>query len=349
MMRFDTVACSLDLDAGPGAAGKAMGWLDLDHSDDDHGFAAIRAPIGQIGAGDGPAILLVAGNHGDEYEGQVILRKLYEALQPGDVTGRLILLPALNTPAVLARSRVSPLDRGNMNRVFPGGAGQGPTRALAGFVTRHLLPRAGLVVDLHSGGTATQYLDATYLTLTGRPETDRRGAALARAMGLPWTMVTKQGSTGGDLDSTVLDHGIPMVSCELGGMGRVSRRSLANGWSGLLNLLRAEGALTDRAAARLGARALPPTRFLDLDAAGNATAMRHALVEPLVGLGDAVKAGQAVAILHDFHDMAAPQPLTAPVAGRVMIRRRNALVEPGQHVFVIGPEIAPEELDRRLG
>lgn len=54
--------------------------------------------------------------------------------------------------AVLAESRVSPLDGGNMNRAFPGGADAGPTRGLAGFVTAHLLPGADLVLDMHSGG-----------------------------------------------------------------------------------------------------------------------------------------------------------------------------------------------------
>ena len=46
--------------------------------------------------------------------------------------------------AVLAESRVSPLDGGNMNRAFPGGADAGPTRGVAGFVTAHLLPGAAV-------------------------------------------------------------------------------------------------------------------------------------------------------------------------------------------------------------
>ena len=54
--------------------------------------------------------------------------------------------------AVQAESRVSPLDGGNMNRAFPGGADAGPTRGVAGFVTAHLLPGADLVLDMHSAG-----------------------------------------------------------------------------------------------------------------------------------------------------------------------------------------------------
>ena len=52
-------------------------------------------------------------------------------------------MPALNMAAVLAESRVSPMDGGSMNRAFPGGADAGPTRGVAGFVTAHLLPGGG--------------------------------------------------------------------------------------------------------------------------------------------------------------------------------------------------------------
>lgn len=347
MIRYDTVHCDVDLDA----LGKTWGWIDLAHSDNRHDFSTIRSPIGVIAAGDGPTVLVVGGNHGDEYEGQVIARRLFQALAPQDIAGRLILLPALNMPAVLARSRISPLDGGNMNRAFPGAAGQGPTRALAGFVTQHLLPRAGLVIDLHSGGGSTQYLDAAYLTLTGDAAQDWRGAALARALGLPWTMVVGLGSTGGDLDSAALAAGCAMISCELGGMAQVSRGSLSHGWNGILNLLAHEGLISAGTASRLASGPACQTRFVDLGAGSRyVTAMCHALAEPLVDLGDEVVEGQPLAKLFDLFDMAqVPQILTAPVAGRVLIRRRNGLVSPGDHIFAIGPEIAPEALDRRIG
>ena len=347
MIVHDTVSCGLDLDA----EGKASGWLDLAHSDNRHDFSTIRSPIGVIAGGAGPVALVVGGNHGDEYEGQLIARQLFQALTPQDVTGRLIVLPALNMPAVIARARVSPLDGGNMNRAFPGAVGQGPTRALAGFVNQHLLPRAGLVIDLHSGGGTTNYLDAAYLTLTGDAAQDRRGAALARAFGLPWTMVTGLGSTGGDLDSAALAAGCAMISCELGGMGQVSPRSLGHGWNGILNLLAQEGVITPEAARRLSTAPACQTRFVDLGAGSrHVTAMGHALAEPLVDLGCAVSKGRPLARLYDLFDITqAPQMLTAPVAGRVLIRRRNGLVSPGDHLFVIGPEIPPEALDRRIG
>ena len=339
MIGFGTVHTVLDLDS----PGKRSGWADLDHSDDRHAYAAIRSPLGVIRGGAGPVALVTGGNHGDEYEGQIIARRLFAALEPADLAGGLILMPSLNMPAVLAASRVSPLDGGNMNRAFPGAEGAGPTRALAGFVTRHLMRRAQLAVDLHSGGTGLDFADSAYLVLSGDAATDRQSRDLALAMGLPWTAVTPPGHTGGDLDAAAQAAGCATISCELGGMGRVSRRALRAGWQGVLRVLAAQGVLSPAAAARLGAdNPAPATRFVDLGAAsGTLTAMRQALVEPLAGIGEAVAQGQTVARLFDLFDLGAPpQDLAAPVSGRVLIRRRGALVQPGDHLMTICPEIA---------
>ena len=40
-------------------------------------------------------------------------------LDAGEIQGRLILLPAVNTPAVIAGRRTSPVDGLNFNRSFP--------------------------------------------------------------------------------------------------------------------------------------------------------------------------------------------------------------------------------------
>lgn len=117
-LAFGTVSSALNLDA----PGKRAGQFGLTHSGNRHAFSTIRAPLGVIRGGDGPTALICGGNHGDEYEGQIIARRLYERLEPGDLAGRLILAPALNMPAIEAVSRTSPLDGGNLNRSFPGEA-----------------------------------------------------------------------------------------------------------------------------------------------------------------------------------------------------------------------------------
>src|SRR3546814_7742491 len=110
--------------------------------------ALFRAAV--IRNGDGPAALLVAGNHGDEYEGQIALRDLARTLEPAAVTGTVIVVPGLNFPAVRAAVRCSPVDGGNMNRSFPGRPDGTVTQMIAHYVATVLVPRADLVLDLHS-------------------------------------------------------------------------------------------------------------------------------------------------------------------------------------------------------
>src|SRR5215470_8203715 len=102
----------IDLDA----SGKQTGFLRLPYSVHRSAYGWIPIPIAQIsnsgGNGNGPKILLMAGNHGDELEGQVALGRLIRELDPGEVHGRLTILPSANFPAAMAGSRTSPLDDG---------------------------------------------------------------------------------------------------------------------------------------------------------------------------------------------------------------------------------------------
>ncbi|MEY8843434.1 succinylglutamate desuccinylase/aspartoacylase family protein [Cribrihabitans sp. XS_ASV171] len=345
-LAFGTLSSPLDLDA----AGKRAGQYGLTHSGNRHAFSAIRAPLGVIRGEDGPTALICGGNHGDEYEGQIIARRLFERLEPEDLHGRLILAPALNMPAIEAVSRTSPLDGGNLNRSFPGEAHAGPTREIAGFVATQLMPLADIAIDLHSGGTGTAYLDAAYLCLSGDAARDAQTRAMATTMGLPFAMVVPPGDTPGDFDGAAHAAGCAMLSCELGGEGKVSQHSLENGWQGILRVLIDAGILSASAAARLGAEPAPQTRFLDLGAASaHVTSDHHALAEPLVQMGEAVSKGQPVARLRDLHRMDVPAiDLTAPASGIVAIQRAGALVAPGDHLCVICPELSGAALDTLL-
>jgi len=69
------ITCDIDFDR----PGKQVSHLGLDHSDNAHAFGVIPIPIAVIANGKGPTVLLSAGNHGDEYEGQVILSQIFVA------------------------------------------------------------------------------------------------------------------------------------------------------------------------------------------------------------------------------------------------------------------------------
>ena len=88
------VSCTIDLDR----PGKQIGHLAFPKITNTAGWASTFVHIASIANGDGPTVLVLAGNHGDEYEGQVAALRLLQELQPEQVHGRVIVIPVLSPP-----------------------------------------------------------------------------------------------------------------------------------------------------------------------------------------------------------------------------------------------------------
>src|SRR5882757_2685590 len=137
--------------------GVQHGHLRLPYSRDDSAWGSVMIPITVIKRGDGPTALLTGANHGDEYEGPVALFDLARALTAEEVSGCVIIVPAMNYPAFCAGTRTSPIDKGNLNRSFPGRPDGTVTEKIADYFQRELLPRADIVLDFHSGGKTLDF------------------------------------------------------------------------------------------------------------------------------------------------------------------------------------------------
>src|SRR6266853_2708120 len=153
-LRPSPIAASVDFDRD----GVQHGHLKLPYSRDDSAWGALMIPLTVIKRGDGPTALLTGANHGDEYEGPIALFDLASHLRDEEVTGRVVILPAMNYPAFRAGTRISPIDKGNMNRAFPGRPDGTATEKIADYIQRHLLPMADVVLDIHSGGKTLDFL-----------------------------------------------------------------------------------------------------------------------------------------------------------------------------------------------
>jgi predicted deacylase len=87
------VSCNIDLTA----PGKHVGRLAFPKITNTAGWASTFVHIASIGNGEGPTVLVLAGNHGDD-EGQVAALRLLQELQPEQVTGRVIVIPSSPPP-----------------------------------------------------------------------------------------------------------------------------------------------------------------------------------------------------------------------------------------------------------
>ncbi len=332
-MKFiDGLVCDLDLES----AGKRIGAIALTVSDSQNDFATIQIPIAVIAHGTGPTVLLSAGNHGNEYEGQVILRRLIHDTAPEQVRGRLIVLPALNYPAVMADARVSPLDGGNLNRSFPGRPDAGPTAAIADYVSRSLLPLADAGIDLHSGGRSAAFVPCAFLCTHPDPAITQRSLAMAEAFGAPYVYVSRGRDGPAAFDPVAHDAGVAFISTELAGGGGVDVAATAVGHAGVHRVLHALGVLGDAPSPAVGT-----TRFLNgIDAVTTVFSPITGVFEPFHDLGAEVSAGQPAGRVWSLEEVERPpRDIVFPAAGVIAVKRVIARVPRGGHLYVVASEM----------
>ena len=329
--RSSKIRASIDLDAD----GKRFGALVVPHSRNDSAWGSIRIPIAVIRNGDGPTALLVAGNHGDEYEGQIALRDLARTLDPAEVTGTVIVLPGLNFPAVRAAVRCSPVDGGNMNRAFPGRPDATVTPMIAHYVATVLVPRADLVLDLHSGGRTLDFVPFAATHRLADKALEARAIAAVEAFGAPVGVVMLELDAEGMLDTWVEGLGKLFVTTELAGGGSSTVRSNRVAASGVRNVLRHMGILA-------GAPEIAtPSRMMDMPDDRCFVAAEHAGIhEPLADLGDEVAEGQPIARIHFMEDPARePVVYAARRAGLLIGRHFPGLVQAGDFLASVAVDL----------
>ncbi|MHC6222415.1 succinylglutamate desuccinylase [Arthrobacter sp. MMS24-S77] len=318
------------------AVGKQLGYLEIEHSDNENDAAVIPSPIAVLSGGDGPTVLLIAGTHGDEYEGQILLQELIRSLNPDDVTGRVIILPALNIAAVREGGRVSSVDRVNLNRALPGRADGGPALQIASIVAGELIPMADFVMDIHSGGIASEYVPSAFVYQGPTPELWAEKAAAVTAFNAPYSVVVKPMLKAGSISGAADRAGVPMISTELGGRGTVSLPILSRARKGLRSLLGHWGVLKAAASAGPASASRNQIQWIELTAQSPVHSTMAGLLEPVVELGQKVRAGDLVARVHSVEELDRPsKDFFAPIDGVVAIVRHPTLVNVGSTVVNI--------------
>ncbi|SCZ12007.1 N(2)-acetyl-L-2,4-diaminobutanoate deacetylase DoeB [Microvirga guangxiensis] len=288
LQRPSPISPSVDFDAD----GVQHGFLRLPYSRDDSAWGSVMIPITVVRRGDGPTALLTGGNHGDEYEGPVALFDLARTLKADAVQGRVIIVPAMNYPAFRAGTRTSPIDRGNLNRSFPGRPDGTVTEKIADYFQRALLPLADIVLDFHSGGRTLDFLPYAAAHELPDKEQEKRCFEAVAAFSAPYSMRMIEIDAVGMYDTAAEAMGKVFVTTELSGGGTSSAKTVGIAKRGVMNVLRHAGIVA-------GAQALGPTRWLDMP---SSECFRFAeddgLVEFCVDLGDAVRAGDVIARIH---------------------------------------------------
>lgn len=331
----------LDLDS----PGRRDYWLALEHDSiwGDH-LLPLTVFVGEK-AKEGEGLVAFGSNHGNEFEGPVVLKHLLREIRIQDVTGRIILIPVLNPGAFLAATRESTLDDGvNLNRAFVDGAGVTPslagiTHRIAAFVREYIWPRVHVVLDLHSGGDVARFaLCANYHPLED-PEQSKKIEDTARWFGTPFLMIY-QNVTPGLLPSEAERLGKITVGTELGWGRAVCTDGVRYGRQGVLAAAINHGQMRGKIEPIAFHKAGTQRRLAMVDRDCFTVAPFAGHYEPILDCGTAVKKGDTVGLLHDFdHIDREPWPAVAGVDGVVLAQAWVAPIPRGQHIVVVGRDL----------
>ena len=320
--------------------GKQLGALAVPQSTNSSGWRSEFIPIAVVNGGPGPTALLFGGNHGDEYEGPVALMKLARALEPTQLRGRVIIVPMLNSPAVAAGTRLSPIDGKNMNRAFPGRPDDTITGMIAHYVSSALFPMAELVVDIHSGGRSAHFLPSVNMPHVPDDEQLRKMIAAGMAWGAPYVFIYRDVGGLGLLPGEAERLGKVTLGTEMGSASQFGAELLAITEGGVWNVLRHAGILVDREPDTPAA----PAQVVAADQYDDyIMAPASGIFEPFAEMGAWIEAGQPVGQMHAIEQpFAAPMPVLARTSGMLISRRAFPLTRQGDCVATL---VRPFRLD----
>ncbi len=340
MTHSTSVQCTVDL----GITGKQVGRLEIPRSTNTGGWSHLFIPIATVGSGEGPTVLVLGGNHGDEYEGQIAGLKLIRQLQPEQVHGRVIIIPCLSPEASRAGTRLWP-SGANFNRSFPGRSDGPPNELLADFLTHVLIPLSDVVIDIHSGGRDARFVPCSHMHWVDDPAQRRQMVAGMRAWNTDYHYLYVDIAGSGLLPVEAERQGKLVITTELGGGGYTSPLMHRMTERGLQNVLRHVGALVGEVETR-ASMGLPEPVILDArHPTDYLLAPESGLWEALVDPGEPVVEGQPVGRVY-FLERPECEPLTlvSPTNGVIVGVRAMVTTDQGDNVVVVGRVIDVSEL-----
>jgi len=280
------------------------------------------------GVEDGPKLMVTAAIHGDELNGIGVAHRLIAEVTPEALAGTLTVLPSINIPGIIARTRYYPAATYNgagvnLNREMPGS----PSNVEAGARYAHALWRGALqgnadfVVDVHTQSTGTSYPMFVFADFR-----EDGVEEMAKLLG-PDVIKIDPGQKG-SIETAYNDVGVPSVTLELGAANSFDYALIDRAVAGIKRLMSARDMLpgTDVPAAE-------KAPIIGNDTVG-VQATVTGVVMRSVKLLDTVKKGDEVAVSTDAFGRIVKR-YTAPVGGTVVVVSTDPMRDAGALIIRI--------------
>jgi predicted deacylase len=311
------------------------------HLDGSWGYSLVPLTVinGRRGANHN-GVICFGGTHGNEYEGQIAVKRLCADLDPAALAGRVVLMPQLSESACAANSRTSPLDGVNMNRAFPGRPQGSISYRIAHFVKTRIFPLGRVVLDIHSGGKEGAFPVCTSFHPIPDPAQRAEIARVARLYDPPFVLIYASTMGSGLLTDEAEAEGKVTIGGEFGGGETTSRAGVTHAYEGTLNVLRHYG-LLEGEIRKIRPPEAPEPRLVKADQLDYYfPCPRDGVWEPVIDLGAPVQHGDLIGRLHDFADHGQPAlEIRAQRSGYAAMLHLSARPAKGQTLHVIADAV----------
>ena len=281
-----------NVEAAPGA--RARGFLTIGETPTE----PIRVPIVIVnGSRPGPRLCLTAGVHAAEYPAIDAVMRTVQGLDPEQLSGTVVAVPVVNPPMFQRRSGfLSPIDGLNLNRTAPGQADGTISEVLAHVLLREVIGTCQYHIDCHGGDLGEILWPYSGYALTGDPEQDRQGEALARLWSPRIVALYREGSplppTMGSMTFQATRQGVVAILAEAGSNGTLDPADVEIHMRGMRNVMRHLGMIPGE----------PDTASEHVEPTGQfvVSAQRGGLLRLKIGIGEEIAADQEIAEVCDL-------------------------------------------------
>lgn len=317
-------------DKSPGTAGRADELVQVSEGIDSNPIA--MATITIRGDQPGPRVWLQAQTHGDEPNPTEAILRVVREIVPDEMSGVLVVVPAMHSAAVRHFMRESPLDGKNGNRIWGiDWTEVGHTKVFS-YIWMHRVAemieafRPDLVIDMHDGGIPLRIMSHALYPVKSVDLGPVDELCAQSGMKVVWA--SRGGRFGGSINDHMQELGLPSVMLEAGGTGQFVEEDIEEMAFGLRNVLRAMGLLPGEPELR------SDEQFL-MVGADWVRASRAGLFYTDVELGESVNAGDTIGRISNLFGHII-ETIEAPHDGIVFGLRHAAVANVGDYVANIG-------------
>jgi len=269
----------------------------------------------------GPTVGISAMIHGDEFDGVLIARELWDRLDPAELHGKVWILAVANPLALEGNSRNTPIDMLDMNRLFPGATDGWLSEQQAYAIAHGFIDHLDFLVDIHCGGTFP-WVDYCYVV---------NDEGLSRAFGSE--LLYKPAEPYPGTTATYAEkRGVCCMVVEIGGGYQTQMLHVENGVRGVLNQLRYAGVLTGDVERRPGQRLMRTMKVMRPRHGGICVPRRE--LTP----GEELAGGEPLADIVSPYTFETLETMVAPFDRNIVVLCRNyrTRIHPGDYAFMMG-------------